>query len=80
MFDPWLRNIPWKKKWQPTSVFLPGESHGQRSLVGYSPWGCKQLDMTEQLTTAFFLLSLQEVRSFPGRQNDPSTLESDCLN
>ena len=62
MFDPWLRNIPWKKKWQPTSVFLPGESHGQRSLEVYSPWGCKQLDMTEQLTTAFFLLSLQELR------------------
>ena len=36
--DPWAGNIPWKKAWQPTSVFLPGESHGQKSLVGYSPW------------------------------------------
>jgi len=37
-------------KWQPTPVFLPGESHRQRSLVGYSPWGCKELDRTEQTT------------------------------
>ena len=36
-FDPWVRKIPWRKAWQPTPVFLPGESHGQRSLVGYSP-------------------------------------------
>ena len=40
--------IPWRKKWQPTLVFLPGEFHGQRSLVGYSPWGCKESDTTEQ--------------------------------
>jgi len=39
--------IPWSRKWQPTPVFLPGESHGQRSLVGYSPCGCKELDTTE---------------------------------
>ena len=39
-FNPWVRKIPWrKKKWQPTPVLLPGKSHGQRSLVGYSPWG-----------------------------------------
>ena len=37
-FDPWVRKIPWSRKWQPTSVFLPGKSHGQRSLVGYSLW------------------------------------------
>ena len=35
--DPWVRKIPWKREWQPTPLFLPGESHGQRSLVGYSP-------------------------------------------
>ena len=45
-FDPWVGKIPWRKKWQPTPVFLPGESHGQRNLVGYSPWGRKELDMT----------------------------------
>ena len=38
-FDPWVRKIPWRRKWQPTTVFLPGEFHGQRSLVGYSSWG-----------------------------------------
>ena len=46
-FDPWVGKIPWGRKWQPTSVFLSEESHGQRSLVGYSPWGSKELDMTE---------------------------------
>ena len=40
-FDPWVGKIPWRKAWQPTLVFLPGESLGQMSLVGYSPWGCK---------------------------------------
>ena len=44
---PALGRFPWRRGWQPTLVFLPGESHGQRSLVGYSPWGCKELDMTE---------------------------------
>ena len=37
-YDPWVCNIPWRRKWQPTPVFLPGKSHEQRSLVGYSPW------------------------------------------
>ena len=41
----------WRRKWQPTPVFLPGESHGQRGLVGYSLWGCKESDMTKQLTS-----------------------------
>ena len=42
-FDPWVGKNPWRKKWQPTPVFLPGNSHGQRSLVGYSPWGRKRV-------------------------------------
>ena len=46
-FDPWVRKIPWRRKWQPTPVFLPGKSHGQRSLADYSPWVRKELDMTE---------------------------------
>ena len=50
----WIRKIPWRRKWLPTPVFLPGEFHGQRSLMGYSPWGCKESNMTERLT---FLLS-----------------------
>ena len=40
-FDPWIRKILWRRKWKPTPVFLPGKSHGQKSLRGYSPWGCK---------------------------------------
>ena len=40
-FDPWIGKIPWRRAWQPTLVFLPGESHGQRSLAGYSHWDCK---------------------------------------
>ena len=48
-FDPWVRKILWRRKWQPTPVFLPGKSHGQRSLVGYSPWGHNESDTTEQL-------------------------------
>ena len=46
-FNPWVRKIPWRRAWQPTLVFLPGEFHGQRSLVGYSPWGLKEPDTTE---------------------------------
>ena len=48
-FDPWVRKIFWRRKWQPTPVFLPGKSHGQRSLVGYSPWGRKESDTNERL-------------------------------
>ena len=46
-FDPWVRKIPWRRAWQPTPVFLPEESHGQRGLAGYSPQGRKESDMTE---------------------------------
>ena len=46
-FHPWVRRIPWRRAWQPTPVLLPGESHGQRSLAGYSPWGLKESDTTE---------------------------------
>ena len=50
--DPWVRKMPWKRKWQPPPVFLPEECHGQRSAVGYSPWGCKEWDTAEPLRTA----------------------------
>ena len=46
-----VRKIPWRRKWQPTPAFLPGKSHGQRSLAGYSPWARKQSDTTERLST-----------------------------
>ena len=45
-FDPWVRKTLWRRKWQPTPVFLLGKSHGQMSLGGYSPWGCKESNMT----------------------------------
>ena len=47
-FDPWVRKIPWRRKWEPTPVLLPGKSHGQRSLDGYSPWGHQESDRTER--------------------------------
>ena len=46
---PWLGRSPWRREWQLTTVLLPGKSHVQRSLVGYSPWGCKESDTTERL-------------------------------
>ena len=46
-FDPWVGKIPWRRAWQPTPVFLPGESHRQRSLAGCSPWGCTKSDIPE---------------------------------
>jgi len=45
--DPWVRKVLWRRAWQPTPVFLPGESRGQRSLAGYSPGGQKESDTTE---------------------------------
>ena len=52
-FDPWVGKTPWRRKWQPTPVFLPGESHRQRSLEGYSPWGHKRVghDLATKTTT-----------------------------
>ena len=49
-FDPWVGKIPWRRKWQPTPVFLPGKSNGQRSLAGYSPWGYKESDTKHRVT------------------------------
>ena len=49
-FDSWVGEIPWRRAWLPTPIFLPGQSHGQRNLAGYSSWGCKELDTAEWLT------------------------------
>ena len=49
-FNRWVRKVPRRSKWQPTPVFLPRESHGQRSLAAYRPWGGKELDMTKRPT------------------------------
>ena len=48
-FDPWVRKVSWRRKRQPTPVFLPGKSRGRWNLVGYSLWGCKESDTTERL-------------------------------
>ena len=72
-FDPWVRKISWSRKWQPAPVFLPRKSHGQRSLVGYSLWGCKELDKTEWAHThikfvgiELFIVSLYYSHNFHG--------------
>ena len=57
-FDPWVRKIPWRRKWQPTPIFLPGKFHRLRSLAGYSPWGHKESDITERPTLSLFLFSV----------------------
>ena len=56
-FDPWSRKISWRRKWQPTPVFLPGKFHGQGSLAGYSLWGHKESDMTEHTRTEAYVRS-----------------------
>ena len=69
-FNPWVRKIPWRRKWQPTPVFLPGESHGQRSPVGYSARGCKKIrhDWSNLTTHSILwrasLRSLEKGRSY----------------
>ena len=55
-FDSWVGKIPWRRKWQPTPVFLPGESHGQKSLAGYNAWGCKESDTIEATEHTFIYL------------------------
>ena len=67
-FDPWVRKIPWRRKWQPTPVFLPGKSHGQRGLVGYSAWGGEESDMAEQLNNNKSMVHLPPFleRQLPG--------------
>ena len=57
-FSPWFWKIPWRRTWQLTPVFLPGKLHGQRSLVGYSAWNCKESDTTEWLHFFFFYFIL----------------------
>ena len=54
-FNPWVRKIPWRRKWQPTPLFLLGKFHGQRSLAGYSPWSCKSRIRLSDWTTMIYL-------------------------
>ena len=62
-FNLWVGKIPWRRKWQPTPVFLPGKSHGQRSLACYSQWGCKRVGhdlVIKQQQQQFFQNSVLE--------------------
>ena len=59
--DPWVGEIPWRREWLPTPIFLSGESHGQRSLVGYYPWSHKELDTTIKRTME---VNLSNIRNF----------------
>ena len=62
-FNPWVRKIPWRRKWQPTPVFLFGESHEQRSLASYIPCGCKESDRTQHITEAYYLWTSFKIMS-----------------
>ena len=72
-FDPWVGKIPWSRKWQPTPVFLPGEFHGQRSLVDYHPWGPKESDdsVTQRLGARTHTVPYMLIPHKPGRKSDP---------
>ena len=59
-FDPWVGKIPWRREWRPTPGFLPGESHGQRSLAGYSPWGCRVRSLVGIIISRVFQMELGE--------------------
>ena len=62
-FDPWVGKILWRRKWQPTPVLLPGKSHGRRNVVGYSPWGRKESDMTERLHFHFHMSIISKFKN-----------------
>ena len=67
-FDPWVGKIPWRGEWQPTPVFLPGESHEQRSLAGYSPWGHRESDTTD------FILTYTQSHTLTHTQGGPNLI------
>ena len=69
-FDPCVGKIPWKRKWHPTPGFLPGESHRQRRLAVYSPWGCKESDTTELLSYLYLAKYLSQNLSSKGGHYD----------
>ena len=76
MTETQVQSLSWKdpleKGMTTTPVFLPGESHGQRSLTGYNPWGCKELDMTERLTLSLSLSYIQGFSCDTSGKNTPA--------
>ena len=67
VFSSWVGKIPWRRKWQPTPVFLPGESHGQRNTVGCSPWGCKESDTLSDWARAHTHTSVRAMQKRSGK-------------
>ena len=65
-FNPWVSKIPWRRKWQPTPVFLPWKSHGQRSPVGFGPWSQKESDVVNWWSTGTWAWLLKEIVISPG--------------
>ena len=80
-FDPWVGKNPWRRKWQPIflAVFLPGQSHGQRSLAGCCPWGCKESDMTET-TEHTALVNLKDSEDSWGPKSQNFVTPVDLIN
>ena len=70
-FNPWIGKSPWRRAWQPTLVFLPGESHGQRSLTVYSPWGRTDSDTTGVIEPKIVLRSWQGMREKTQEEEKP---------
>ena len=80
-FDSWVGKIPWRRKWQSTPAFLPGKSHGRRSLIGYSSWGHKESDTTERIHFHFHQLkksatTLVQVPDIHSRLTESKLLET----
>ena len=63
-FELWVKKILWRREWLPTPVFLPRKFHGQRSLVGYSPWGHEELNMTEKTHTHYHIYASSSKLSY----------------
>ena len=83
-FLPWVGKIPWRRARQPTPVFLPGKSHGQRSLAGYSPWGCKRVrdDLVteqQQVNRAKPVFGSRETEEEEEEQEEEGTTSPHCL-
>ena len=77
-FNPWVRKIPWRRKWQPTPVFLPGEFHGQRSLASYNPWGLRvKHDLATKPRPGKLLVVACGI-VFPDQGLNPGSLHWEC--
>ena len=74
-----MREICVQREWQPTAVFLPGESHGEKTLAGYSPRGCKESDMTEQVSMGALCFSEEEREACEGKDSQRPRTQGSTL-